>query len=76
MQNVFMHLRMAEHKAGETVFNFGDRGQLFYIIIEGEVEIRTPCLVELENEQVTPMGVLAFCINHLEDIFWDRIQSG
>lgn len=45
-----MHLKMQEFAKGETVFHFGDRGQLFYIIIDGEIEIRTPSPVELENE--------------------------
>lgn len=50
IQNLYTHLRLQESRAGSTVFKFGDRGQLFYIIIDGEVEIRTPSPVELEND--------------------------
>jgi CRP-like cAMP-binding protein len=50
VSNLYTHLRIEECKAGRKVFNYGDYGQLFYIIIEGEVEVRTPAPVELEND--------------------------
>lgn len=64
MFNLFMHLFVQEFNAGETVFKFGDRGHHFYIVLDGEVEIRTPSPVELEEAQVTPEGLLVFCISY------------
>lgn len=56
--------------AGETVFSFGDRGTEFYIIIKGEVEIRVPAPVELENDQASALGLLVFITTHFDDIYW------
>jgi len=76
IQNLFTHLKVLEYQKGDTVFKFGDRGQLFYIIIDGEIEIRTPAPVELENEQATPEGILVFCITYFNEIYWDKMLNG
>lgn len=76
MQSLFTHLRLAEYKAGETVFRFGDRGQLFYIIIDGEVDIRTPAPIELQDDQLTPEGLLVFCLTYFNDVNWQSITNG
>lgn len=67
---------MQECKARETVFLFGDRGKMFYIIIKGEVEIRTPSPIELENESATAEGILVFIVTYFEDIYWQKIYQG
>jgi len=76
VQSLFTHLRLAEYKAGETVFRFGDRGQLFYIIIDGEVDIRTPAPIELQDDQLTPEGLLVFCLTYFNDVNWQSITNG
>ena len=76
IQNLFSHLRIQECKARETVFLFGDRGKMFYIIIKGEVEIRTPSPVELENESATAEGILVFIVTYFDDIYWQKIYQG
>lgn len=48
------NLKMEEFEPGETVFEYMAEGDLFYIIIEGEVEVRVPLPIELEDEDATP----------------------
>ena len=55
------------------VINYGDRGSLFYILIQGEVEIRVPNQVEL---QVTGEDFILFCIRFHDDIFWSKTLNG
>lgn len=73
---MFALLRIQECKVRETVFLFGDRGKMFYIIIKGEVEIRTPSPIELENESATAEGILVFIVTYFEDIYWKKINKG
>jgi hypothetical protein len=49
---------------------------MFYIIIKGEVEIRTPSPIELENESATAEGILVFIVTYFEDIYWHKIYQG
>jgi CRP-like cAMP-binding protein len=35
-------LRLEEHSADAVIFNFGDPGSYFYVIIEGSVDVRVP----------------------------------
>lgn len=39
-------LQYVEKKAGETIFKIDDVGELFYVILEGEVAINLPMLSE------------------------------
>ena len=50
VQYLFRHLFFLEIDRNENVFNYGDEGDLFYIIIEGEVSIKTPFPDVLEEE--------------------------
>ena len=47
---MFQNLRYTELDAFENVFDYGDDGELFYIIMEGEVKIKIPAPDELEEE--------------------------
>lgn len=62
--------------AGEKLFQFGDRGENFYIILSGEVELKTPSPVELTGKKATPEGVLSFFVNFYEDILWEYLDRG
>ena len=50
VQYLFRHLFFLDIEKNENVFNYGDEGDLFYIIIEGEVSIKTPFPDVLEEE--------------------------
>ena len=39
IQYLYKRMRFTELAAGETVFEYGDFGELFYVIIEGTVAI-------------------------------------
>ena len=67
---------MQECEAGEAVFRYGDRGVQFYIIVDGEVEVRTPSPVELDEESATPEGLLSFIVSFYNDIYWDKVSQG
>ena len=69
-------MRLIEHQPFECVFHYGDEGELFYIIIEGEVIIKTPSPDVLEDEQCTPEGFLIFCIEYFNEIVWTKLDSG
>ena len=45
----FRVMQFEEHPCGEVLFNFGDEGDLFYVILKGQVsvEIPIPCEVEM-----------------------------
>ena len=68
-------LRLEEVAKGEIVFNYGDQGQLFYIIIEGEVEIKVPSPVLLENDSATPEGLITFILLFFKDIYWKELPN-
>lgn len=56
------------------MFHYGDEGNHFYILIEGEVEVRVPLPTQLEDEDATPEGLLLFLIRNYEDIYWKLID--
>ena len=35
-------MRLEEYKSGKVVFNFGDSGTYFYVILRGKVDVRVP----------------------------------
>lgn len=73
---MFQNLRYTELDAFENVFDYGDDGELFYIIMEGEVKIKIPAPDELEEEQCTPEGVLIFVVEYFGDIHWANMRHG
>lgn len=66
-------LRIEEHEAGEAVFNYGDTGSQFYIIIEGSVEVKVPSVVILEQDSATPEGLISFLIIYFDEIYWQEV---
>ena len=47
---LYRNLKFHEYKPQEPVFDYGDKGTLFYIIMDGEVAVKTPAPEELEDE--------------------------
>ena len=50
LESLFRFMRFKSFKAGEKVFDCGDEGNLFYVIMEGEVLIKVPALRELNSD--------------------------
>ena len=69
-------LRLEEYKAGQTVFNYGDPGSYFYVILSGSVEVRVPNPIILEQDSATPEGLISFIIMYFYDICWNLIPRG
>lgn len=76
MQQLFNSLKYEDCLEGHTVFNYGDQGNTFYILLAGEVEIRVPTPVELENSSNSPEGLLVFLITYYDIIYWEKIPNG
>ena len=73
---MFQNLRYAEFEAESNVFDYGDEGELFYIIMEGEVKIKIPAPDILEDDQCSPEGFLIFLIEYWSDIYWSKLRLG
>lgn len=48
---LYRNLQYSEHQKGDSVFKYGELGKLFYIILEGEVLVKTPGPHILEGEE-------------------------
>ena len=73
---LYKNLKMQECENGENVFRYGEKAGFFYIIIDGEVEVKTPSPVELDEESATPEGILSFIVSFYHEIYWNKIPSG
>ena len=69
-------MRFAEYAPGEYVFHYGDEGNLFYIIMEGQVIIKTPAPETVEKEQATPEGFLIYLLEYFDEIQWAKMAEG
>ena len=69
-------MRLEEHKSGQVVFNFGDTGTYFYVILRGKVDVRVPQQITLEQDSATPEGLVSFLIMYYKDICWNQISWG
>ena len=50
LENLLRMMRLKAFEAGEKVFDCGDEGNLFYVIMEGEVLIKVPTHIILSPE--------------------------
>jgi hypothetical protein len=73
MGQLFQNLRLRECQPKETVFLYGERGSSFYIIIQGQVEVKTPAIVEFDVEQDE---FFHFCLDYFSDIYWKKTTNG
>ena len=44
-ERCYKSMKLKTYKPGDTIFNFGDYGSLFYLIISGKVSVHVPTLV-------------------------------
>mgnify|MGYP001626983421 CR=1 FL=1 len=65
-------LKVAE---GDPVFEYDDEGNLFYIIMEGEVGVRIPGPFILEGENASPIGLFKFLTENFNDIHWPKVEG-
>ena len=45
LESMLCMMRFQAFEAGEKVFDCGDEGNLFYVIMEGEVLVKVPTLI-------------------------------
>lgn len=65
MLNICRHLRHEVKPQGSVVFNYGDKGNLFYIVIAGQVDVLT-----LTSQELDQSG-LKFIQQHYDEIQWE-----
>ena len=52
--SLYRNVSYLEYQNGTTVFNYGEQGELFYIILEGEVIIKVPMPKIIEKPKNKP----------------------
>ena len=73
VSTLYQKLSLVEKPAGHTVFNYSEKGELFYIILDGQVHVRTVSPVELRDCDAT--GLINFIIKNYTNIYWDKIPK-
>lgn len=68
-------MRFVEYEAGQTIFEYGDFGELFYVIIDGSVVVKTPSQVTLEGDQATAAGFVIYLLENFQDIHWKDLKD-
>ena len=76
LSGLFKSLKYEDCDSGKAVFEYGQSGSTFYVILAGAVEIRVPMPVELEGSSATPEGLLIFLITYFESICWEKLHNG
>lgn len=49
LEDILLQMQFAEAEVNETMFHHGQDGDLFYLIIEGSVEIRVPDFKNMQD---------------------------
>ena len=73
VSTLYQKLSLVEKPTGHTVFNYSEKGELFYIILDGQVHVRTVSPVELRDCDAT--GLINFIIKNYTNIYWDKIPK-
>jgi hypothetical protein len=73
LRYLIQHLQYAENETDDTVFKWGARGDLFYIMYEGMVEVRVPAEIEVE---ISPDNFLLYLLDHYKLICWKKTHNG
>jgi CRP-like cAMP-binding protein len=73
---LFKSLKYEDCESGKAVFEYGDAGSTFYVILAGAVEIKVPMPVELEGSSATPEGLLIFLVTYFDNICWEKLHNG
>lgn len=77
MNYLYRNLTFSQCDKGDSVFKYGEMGKLFYIILEGEVIVKTPGPHLLEGDQeVNANSVLLYLIKYFRDIDWTKLVNG
>lgn len=69
-------MELLEITKGKALFNYGDRGEKFYILIAGSVRLSTPSPVELSDKKCSAAGILSFFVNFHDEIVWESFDRG
>ena len=57
-------------EASQIVFNYGEPGDKFYVILEGEVSIKVPTNITFNSKRI---DLINFCKDHFTDIVWEKV---
>ena len=76
MNHLYRKVQYLELYKDETVCQYGDPGDLFYIILKGEVIVKTPSPDIIEGSQLSPIGFLIYVNQYFRDIQWNTLKHG
>ena len=76
MHYLLRNMNFVEIEAANPVFKYGDEGDLFYIIIDGEVAVAVPGPYTLDGQNATQMGFLSWTLENFDDIHWPKLPRG
>ena len=68
-------MRFCQHEAGSLVFKYGDEGDLFYIILDGEVAVIVPGPHTLVGYETTRLGFLNWVVENFDSVHWDNMPG-
>eukprot|EP00347_Sterkiella_histriomuscorum_P000677 403374923 len=68
----FKAMTIEEFKQKDTVFNFGDYGNEFFIILQGKVSVQVPTLV---NMTCNYRELINFMVENFDCIMWKKIDN-
>ena len=71
IQFLIRKMRFKASEKNEMVFHFGDIGELFYIIMDGEVIIKVPSPAIIEGEKAAAKAfLLEYLVEQFEIVHW------
>ena len=69
----FKALTFRQYSSGQCVFNFGDYGKEFYIILSGSVSVKVPTQITIKGNR---REILDFFVDNYDSIFWKKCENG
>ena len=72
LSSCFKALALLKLDSGETIFNYGDMGVLFYVILKGEVHIKI--LTDISHK-FTEKQCLEYIVKHYKDINFTETEG-
>ena len=76
MHYLYRNLRLSKHKANQNICTYGEKGDLYFIILEGQVLVKTPSEHRLQGESFSALCFLVFLIEYCNDILWIQLNNG
>jgi hypothetical protein len=64
---------LLKKRKNDIVFNYGDFGREFYVILRGKVAVKVPTQVNVKGRQADYYNYL---IDNYQDVIWKKTEGG